>query len=226
MPYPTKETDISYALIFLVGGLMSLVAGHINSIMLLTFNLPVSQMTGIASHISEGIGFQDWSMLAKTTAILLSFIFGAFISGLLIGHSQYRKSPSYGFALLVNACLLAVAIVAYQIWPLLSLLLTAVACGLQNALVASYKGLQIRTTHITGTATDIGVHLAHSFKNRQSLDWRAWLLICLLVSFILGGLIGILSYPALGLSSLWIPAVLSCGLGFIYLTSSQKPLET
>ena len=179
MPYPQREqieNDIDFKLstakLYLISFLMTLIAGYINSAMLIEFGLPVSQMTGISSHISDAMVDLSWLGLVNSFIVLGGFFTGAVISGWLIGHSQYQTTPNYGYALLINCGLLTLATAFSFIQSEISILLAAIACGLQNALVASYRGLQIRTTHVTGTVTDLGVHLAQKLKHKKPTYWR------------------------------------------------------
>ncbi|MBF6058096.1 MULTISPECIES: YoaK family protein [Thiomicrorhabdus] len=229
MPYPIRETidesspgNRTIGKIYRVAFIMSLIAGYINSAMLIEFGIPVSQMSGVASHLSDHFLNQQNELLLQTSMILMGFIFGAFLSGLLIGIIPYKQTPNYGHALLLNGLLLILA--AWASWQAssLALLTTAIACGLQNALVASYRGLQLRTTHMTGNATDIGVHLALCIKYRRKWNWRSNLLIILLLSYVLGGILGILGYRQFPAESLLIPAVIMLILGSVYLRNYYR----
>lgn len=225
MPYPATATEYSKPKVFVIAFMMAAIAGYINSIMLIEFGMPVSQMTGIASHISESGFYFEWQTLLTSLLILVSFIGGAFLSGLIIGHSQYQEDRSYGVALLINSLTLLVSTLLAFYFSTLALIFSAIACGLQNAMVASYKGLQVRTTHITGISTDIGVHLAHRFKNKTPFNWKAWLLFCILAGFILGGFLGILGFQSFGYFALAIPALLNgvfALLYFHYLSATSK----
>lgn len=218
-PASNRGKDLRFTVreTFVIAILMASMAGYINSAMLIEFGLPVSQMTGVASQLSDVLAHLDASELLIPLMILGGFIFGAFMSGFMIGRAHYQTTASYGHALLLNSAILASATALSFLQSELSLLLSAIACGLQNALVASYRGLQMRTTHMTGIVTDLGVHLAHRLQSREPWPWQASLLVVLLVSFILGGIFGIFAYRAFPNWSLLLPAVLSGLLGLLYL---------
>lgn len=225
MPYPTTASDYSKPIVFVIAFMMTAIAGYINSIMLIEFGMPVSQMTGIASHLSESGFYFEWQTFITSLLILISFIGGAFLSGLIIDHGQYQEDKSYGIALLINSLTLLLSTLFMFYFTTLTLIFSAVACGLQNAMVASYKGLQVRTTHVTGISTDIGVHLAHRFKNKTPFSWRVWLLFCILAGFILGGLLGILCFQLFGYLALAVPALANALLAMLYfhsITSSSS----
>ena len=88
--------------------------------------------------------------------LVLSFLIGAYACGLLIDKNQvhFLGKAFYGLALVLNSSLLVSA--AFIPGRLLPVCLVAAACGLQNAMCTSHFGAIIRTTHVTGTVTDIG----------------------------------------------------------------------
>lgn len=227
MPYPVRVpadalSPSQIQKLYWVAGLMALIAGYINSAMLIEFSIPVSQMSGVASHMSEQLVAFDWSLLSTSALILLSFILGAFISGLLIGQKGYNTTPNYGYGLILNCILLTLAALLSFQHSIFSVLLSAVACGIQNALVASYRGLQLRTTHMTGNATDIGVHLAAMLKSKKAWRWQSTVLVVLLITYILGGVIGIYAYLAMPNWSLIFPGILTGILGMVYLRNYAR----
>ncbi|WP_029408549.1 YoaK family protein [Thiomicrorhabdus sp. Milos-T2] len=217
MPYPIKETDFHKFPVFLLAALMASLAGYVNSAMLIEFAMPVSQMTGIASRLSDGIIHIQFDLLINASMVLFGFLFGAFLSGLMIGQRQYRQDNAYGYALLCISTLLTASTILSYIGSTFSVLLTAIACGLQNALIASYRGLQIRTTHMTGIVTDIGVFIADFVKTRSPWTWQAYLLVVLFISFIVGGFIGIVTYEYFPKRAMTLPAVVMLILGMVYL---------
>jgi len=208
MPYPRPHDDGTPRVkIFVLAFVMAGLAGHVNSAMLLAYGMPVSQMTGTASHMSEGVAVADATVLLKAGLILLAFVAGATLSGLLIGRHQFPESPRYAWAMAIETgLLLAAGGLASLGLATVSLATAAVACGLQNALVASYRGLLIRTTHVTGIVTDIGAHLAKSIRHR-GWSWHGSLLLTLLVGYIAGGIGGVAAMPLGTAASLALPAL-------------------
>jgi uncharacterized membrane protein YoaK (UPF0700 family) len=227
MPYPIKESAESLnqtqiIKVYFIAGLMALIAGYINSAMLIEFSIPVSQMSGVASHVSQQLVSLNWSLLSTSILILLSFILGAFISGLLVGQQRYNETPNYGYGLILNCLLLTLAAILSFQHSIFSVLLSAMACGIQNALVASYRGLQLRTTHMTGNATDIGAHLAKKVTSKEPWSWKSNVLLVLLITYIVGGIIGIYAYIAIPNWSLIFPGILTGILGMVYLRNYSR----
>jgi uncharacterized membrane protein YoaK (UPF0700 family) len=88
----------------------------------------------------------------------------------------------------------------------------AFAMGLQNAAVASTTGLSVRTTHLTGPATDLGIHLGTAFfasgsERRDSLKGAA-LRIGKIVAFVTGAGVALPLADRLGYLMLLAPAAL------------------
>lgn len=191
--------------LIMLGGFMALMAGYINTILFLEFGLPVSQMTGVMSRLSESTLHQNLELWQKAFMVLTGFVLGAFISGLLIGDRQHRQDRRFAVGMtLLSAMLFASAWLASSMNSF-TLFSTAMACGLQNALIANYRGLQMRTTHVTGIVTDIGVHLAKLLRG-HGWPWQAWLLLVIVSSFFIGGMIGMMMFSEWHGASLLIPA--------------------
>lgn len=220
--YPQQEDPQEFSKseirrLYIIGGIMSAIAGYINSAVLLEYAIPVSQMSGVASHLSTGLFEIDPGFIFVSIAVLLGFIGGAFISGMLIGNKNYRETPNYAYGLTLNGVLIMLAGLLNPLHSIFTVTLAAIACGLQNALVASYKGMQLRTTHMTGNATDLGVHLAHKLRTGKPFNWQTPLLIVVLVFYVLGGVVGILFYQVSPLISLGFTGILTFVVGLVWL---------
>merc|ERR1712232_288663 len=101
-------------------------------------------------------GRHDYATLQEAILLVVSFLLGAFACGVLVDKNQvhFGGKAFYGFALVGEACLLVSATVVEP--ELLAACLASAACGLQNAMCTSHFGAVVRTTHVTGSLTDIG----------------------------------------------------------------------
>jgi uncharacterized membrane protein YoaK (UPF0700 family) len=88
--------------------------------------------------------------------------------------------------------------------------------GVQNAMVSHYKGAIIRTTHLSGVLTDIGLALGYKARGLNVEKRRIFLHLLIFIGFLLGGLIASALYPYLKLNSFLIPAGLSLGMSMAY----------
>ena len=147
--------------------------------------------------------------LQEACFLVLSFLIGAYTCGILIDKNQihFLGKAFYGLALVLNSTLLVLA--AFVPGRLLPVCFVAGACGLQNAMCTSHFGAIIRTTHITGTVTDIGstlgrismIYLRKGCRRSKlddveraevGVDARKFLVLIGLWSFyFMGGLVGI-----------------------------------
>lgn len=152
--------------------LLSASSGTVNGLAFLTCAQYVTHVTGTATRL--GLESPHAGVALEYAIVVLSFIAGAMCSVLPLQYRVFReKRPLWALPLVVVAGLLiGVALAgptgafgsfgapeAVSDPPFLLLSLLAFATGLQNAAVATSTGLIVRSTHLTGPATDLGVHL-------------------------------------------------------------------
>ena len=95
--------------------------------------------------------------------------------------------------------------------------LAAGASGVQNAMASTYANLVLRTTHITGVATDLGLLLGRLLRTGRVEIWKLGLSVTLLVGFMGGGLAGWAAGQQVGVrASLTIVAMTLLVLSGIY----------
>ena len=196
---------------------LALMAGMVNAVGLLGFShQAVSHLTGTSTLLGAGLTRLPLAELMHLLLVLLSFVAGAAFSGLFIGSSALQPGRRYGAALLVEAGLLVLAMLALQASSLSGHYLASAACGLQNAMVTTYSGAIIRTTHVSGIFTDLGVMLGARLRG-VPLDRRKAVLFLLLIGgFILGGTLGALGFARWQFYSLLVPALMAVLLAAIY----------
>ncbi|MFN3713391.1 MAG: YoaK family protein [Alcanivoracaceae bacterium] len=193
--------------VFVAGGLLAAIAGYVNVVMLGFFAVPVSHMTGAVSRLSMDLAIVDLVDLMLIAGIVAGFLLGALLSGIWIGAATLRAGRRYGAVLMVQGIMLAVATWMALEGIALAVPVAAFVCGLQNAMASSYRGLVLRTTHVTGIVTDIGVLIGQRMRHKQIRIWKLLLLLTLLLSFFSGGLLGAVLYHQLGMLALSFAAV-------------------
>jgi uncharacterized membrane protein YoaK (UPF0700 family) len=109
--------------------------------------------------------------------------------------------------MMVEGCLLGLATYLLMQRHRLALPAVSMACGMQNAMSSSYCGLMIRTTHVTGIVTDIGVMIGHWFRHRQVEAWKLRFLVMIVVAFGAGCWLGQIADTRFGPACLAAPAV-------------------
>lgn len=89
-------------------------------------------------------------------------------------------------------------------------------------MASSYNGLILRTTHVTGIFTDVGVMLGHWLRHRRIRLWKLLLLLSLLGGFFVGGVGGALAFRWVGAVALAVPAAMCLFAGAAYLLWRQQ----
>jgi len=214
--------------------LLSLAAGGVNAGAFLACQRFVTHVTGLASQIGMDVG--QWRLLGEYTVVIICFILGAMASVFALQGRYHRgKAPLHALPLVVVSVLLAVvafmghanvfgpigeSVEELADFALLSIL--SFAMGLQNATVATSTGMAVRTTHMTGPATDLGVHLATSFYIRGEERHKALRGAALrggkLIAFTAGAALMVPLIRASGYLAFLVPALtilIATGLSFV-----------
>lgn len=105
---------------------------------------------------------------------------------------------------------------------LLGIYLASMACGLQNAMVTTYSGSIIRTTHLSGIFTDLGIMLGNRLRGIPLNGRRLLLFVLLIGGFICGGALGTLLFRLLHFTALMLPAILAASLAVVYWRYSRR----
>jgi uncharacterized membrane protein YoaK (UPF0700 family) len=86
--------------------------------------------------------------------------------------------------------------------------------GLQNGMVSAYSGALIRTTHVTGIFTDLGIYLGHWLRGLPVDRLRLRVCVVVATTFMLGSTAGALLFEYMHEHAVLVPAVLTgtCGL--------------
>jgi uncharacterized membrane protein YoaK (UPF0700 family) len=166
------------------------IAGYVNSVALGSFHSPVSHMTGAISYLGIDLTRGLFYDSLLTLGILGGFVGGAGLSGLIVGSRGTLLGRRHGVCLLLESGCLALAMLMLLHNRQFGLVAAAGACGLQNAMTSSYCGLAIRTTHVTGTVTDIGVMLGHWIRYRRVEGWKLGFMVIVVAAFASGVALG------------------------------------
>jgi uncharacterized membrane protein YoaK (UPF0700 family) len=189
---------------------LSFVAGIVNVVGLMGFeHQAMSHLTGTTSLLAAALAALDGPAVLRFAGVIGSFLAGTVFSGYFIQDSAFRLGRRYGVALLLESLLLCAAVPLLWRESVLGIYFASCACGLQNALVSTYSGTVVRTTHVSGMFTDLGIFLGHSLRGLP-VDRRRMRLCFLIISgFLCGGVAGAVAFPHLGYSTLFISAGLA-----------------
>ena len=220
---PRANRHLGYALAF--------VAGAINAGGFLAVAQYTSHMTGIVSAAADHLALGAYGLVLDALGALLSFLSGAACTAIMVNHARRRGLASeYALPLLLEAALLlAFGVLGARLAAVEGLFVPATVMllcfmmGLQNALVTKLSHAEIRTTHMTGIVTDIGIELGkllywNADPGRPRVDAnraRLAMLCTLLLCFFAGGAGGAYGFKTIGYLSTVPLALLLCLLAIV-----------
>lgn len=221
----------------LLAMLLAGVAGTVNAIGFYLLGTHTSHMSGKVSELGEALASGSGLDARAAARLLLAFFCGAVSSSILMDAARHRSRGRHSLVLLLELVMLGG--VGYLCWrhpgvrePTLGWGLSF-AMGLQNALVTRVSGAVVRTSHVTGMVTDLGIELVRMgtwvrdhARGRgvlgmlralralvQAVEFeRAWLHVFLLASFLGGCVAGTLLHVRYGALALGAPCCLLVAL--------------
>lgn len=174
-----------------------------------------SHMTGIVSSLADDLVLGSWNLLLTGALLVGAFVCGAITTALITNwargkgwHAEYAPCVALEGLLLMIFAVHGLVLGASAVALSAAALLLCFVMGLQNAMVTKVSRAEIRTTHVTGILTDIGIELgrllygnvagatsAGSVRiDRQRLALHA----SLLGLFVLGGVAGAFAFQLVG----------------------------
>lgn len=197
-----------------LGMALAMVAGAANAGGFLAVHEYTSHVTGVVSTVVDSVVLGHTDVALTGLAMLVSFVLGAMTTAILVNWGLRRQLlTAYGLPLLLEAALLlvfglfggAMNYATYFFAPLTVTLLCFIM-GLQNAVITKISRAEIRTTHLTGLVTDVGIELgkmayinADSKGHRVQANTDKLRLHGLLIgSFVAGALGGAMGFKTLG----------------------------
>ncbi|MEE1674713.1 YoaK family protein [Agarivorans aestuarii] len=186
---------------------LAFIAGLVNAIGLLGFkHQAVSHLSGTATLIGTGIIDSNPFALLHLTLVVFSFLLGSTISGFFLPSESLKLGRNYSGLLLLEACFLVGSALLLSQDFIQGHYLASAACGLQNALATTFSGAVVRTTHLTGIVTDLGIMFGAKVRGEPFDKRKATLFFIIILGFIAGGAFGALFFNGLKFNALFIPA--------------------
>jgi uncharacterized membrane protein YoaK (UPF0700 family) len=199
--------------------LLSFVAGIVNVTGVLAVQTLTTNVTGHFAFFAEEVTKHNYQAAIVFLIYTLFFLAGAFTSNFLAELVSKKKQelshlPSISIEFLI---LVTLGLIGMQSnfnfldtkWIAFGLLF---AMGIQNALVTKISQSTVRTTHLTGLFTDLGIELSQLFfykkpEERKTLKTSIYLRLSIISFFFLGCFIGGFIYGYLALGTLLIAAI-------------------
>ncbi|MGO7212705.1 YoaK family protein [Rhizobium ruizarguesonis] len=192
---------------------LAAIAGALNASAFYAVGFFSANMTGNVSTLSDHLAVGQWLSALFYGGIVLAFMLGAAVSTLIVNEGRRRGMHAiYAYSILAEAMLLAILGCA-DLWLLAAwrvpVLVPGLAflMGLQNAVVTRISDARVRTTHVSGMATDLGIELGIAFdilcgrepatETRHNLT-KLRLHLYTIGAFLIGGILGVFIYRAVG----------------------------
>ena len=196
--------------------LLSFVAGVVNITGVLSVKTLTTNITGHFAYFAEEIMRKDFAAAITFFVFTLIFLLGAFTSNFI---SEYVAKSDSNFSHIIPIALeiLILAIVASFESPmnldnfegknLASAMLFAM--GIQNSLVTKISQSTVRTTHLTGLFTDLGIELSQLFfykkpEETKKLKTNIYLRISIISFFFIGCVLGGFIYSFFNIKTLFV----------------------
>lgn len=209
---------LSPHLLIIGGCLLSFGAAFANIGLLLQTGTSVSHLTGDISKLTINATHGDsesFQGLYAVSVATICFLLGAMTAGFFVHHPTLDFSRPYGRSITGIGFLFIAASFLVDSSELTSIGLAALGCGLQNALASHYRGLILRTTHLTGIFTDLGISIGMRLRGHEVAGWKIIVPACLTVSFCAGGYAAA-SLELANFNTIWIAGIGYCIAGLAW----------
>ena len=204
-----------------LANLLAFIAGMLNSVGFVAVSVYTSHMTGLTASVADHLVLGSMRLVGIGLEAITCFVLGAMTCAMLFNWGRRRHHEARFANVLVLEALLILAFggLADQLtWRHRDLVFVAVLCftmGLQNAIITKISAAQIRTTHVTGMITDIGIELGKAtYRSRMATQppvradlAKLGMLGGLVALFFVGGVAGAAGYLGLGFPVLVAPAL-------------------
>lgn len=228
--------------------LLAFLSGSVNVGGLLACNRFVTHLTGFATLFGMSVGESRYDAAIGILSVPMFFLLGVMISGYLVDRPFRRGGrPHYALVMfLVTVCLVSASLLGYFHYfgefgedlrlkrDYFFLALLCGASGLQNAAITTASGASVRTTHLTGLTTDLGIGIVRAWSlprktpegaAQAKLEWQ-WARVRLgtFISFSAGAAVGALVYVQLHFLGFLLPAGLAFyAMGVAAISPPRQP---
>ncbi|MBL0329363.1 MAG: DUF1275 domain-containing protein [Bacteroidetes bacterium] len=196
-----------------LAALLSFIAGIVNITGVLQLKVLTTNVTGHFAFFAEELVLKHYSLAMSFLLLIFAFLLGSFSSNFLTeyflkkGKTSAHKYPmllEISLLFIIGTCGTMLIEKGFSDTIVASILLFAM--GVQNSLVTQISSSTVRTTHLTGLFTDLGIELSQLFfykrkeqreKLTQSIELRLAIISCFFLGCVLGGFL--YSYLSLGI---------------------------
>ena len=201
--------------------ILTCLAGAVNAISIFGYDgTTVSHLTGLVSKVAINITEGSFEGVWEVLRVILLFFLGAVVSGFITGERAFYLHKRYGFIIIAIGVLI---FIPYFLPIKYGVLVFAFVMGLQNGMVVSFKGIVVRMTHMSGNITELGVFIGYKLRKNNNEKLITGLIpFVAIISFIIGGILGILLYKSIHNVVFFITSSIYLILGIVYFILRNK----
>lgn len=203
-----------------IGIILTFVAGALNAGGFLAIGQYTSHITGMVSSFADQIVLRNFELAGIAALSWVAFASGAATTALMVNFlRQINRRNLYAIPLLTEAVLILLfgafggTLKQHELADVsLAVITLCFTMGLQNALITKISEAEIRTTHLTGLTTDMGIEIGKLLYWNSSRPSHKRVAVVanvkklrihasLIASFIIGGVAGAFSFNYAGFIS-------------------------
>ncbi|AIT09672.1 membrane protein [Candidatus Francisella endociliophora] len=169
--------------------------GWIDSVVLYnSFGASVAVMSGNLRILGHSMAGADWVFMYKVAILVFGFVVGAAVNGVLMKTDAYVISEDHTKTLVLQSAVMLTGTLLIDIFSnhrIIDDLFLAVAMGMQNSFTTIFFGGFARTTHMTGTTTDLGIEIGRVLRGDKSNVWKIPFFATCMTMFVIGNAAGV-----------------------------------
>ena len=192
---------------------LSLIAGIVNIAGVLSVATLTTNVTGHFAFFAEEIALKNYAKAVTIIIYIFFFLFGAFNSNFIVEIVSIKKPRiAHAFPMFIEVLILTFVGLSQNLNPNYIAYVLLFAMGLQNALVTNISQSVVRTTHLTGLFTDLGIELSQLFFYKKEVELKRLsrnisLRLSIIIFFFIGCVLGGLLYETYKLKILILAAI-------------------
>lgn len=194
---------------------LTVTAGYFNVLTLTLFGVPTSHHTGSLSNSVIHLFSGEYQLALKFIVVIVSYLIGAGLTGVIFKKREFVPNYWYGRLSFISALILLVcskvteSIVVYI--GIISLVM-----GMQNAKFIVYNNIVIRTAHMSGNLSDLGLAMGHFLIGNKREGWKVSLFFMILSFYLIGCALSVILKQHTEINMFWFGAFLYILSGLIY----------
>lgn len=197
-------------------------AGFLNATAFLQYFNVITHHTGTLTQVGVKLINGEYESVILLFGVLLSYVAGATLSGILFPIEVFKPRKRYAGILIYSSIGLLIVLRgalshSWLLWYL------SFMSGTQNGMYVNYKGMILRTTHMTGALTDIGLAIGRWISEKEHHHlMRFKFQLFNVVAFLIGATMASVLSQVVHFNLLYVVIVFNILIGFDYLFFYKK----